>query len=258
MYSALARQGVPIVTLQRGDFHTQLAGFRVLCLANEACMSDEQVQRVREFVNRGGGLIATHETSLYDEKGQRRGDFGLADVFGVHYTKMLAPANRKIQWTASPVTEGLEPMMHDDTHVAVRLATATSVATLAGETVDGQPVPGAVLQSRGRGRMVYLPGRLEAIQCQQLSPTIERLLAAAVRYVVEGKLPIELHATAPVAATLFDQPARLEIPAGRQVKEIRRLWDKRPVALTIKDGTIHTTLDTLGDYEALAIEWQVP
>lgn len=286
MYSALVRQGLPIVSMQRGDFHMQLAGFRVLCLANEACMSDEQVERVREFVNHGGGLIATHETSLYDEKGQRRADFGLADVFGVHYAQMLPAANRKIRWTPSPVTDGLEPLMHDDTHVAARLTTATSVATLVGETVDGQPVPAAVIQPYGRGRVVYLPGRLEAIQCQQLSPTIERLLAAAVRYVADRKLPVELHATAPVAATLFDQPTRrvvhlvnlngdsqyksdevrpienvavrLEIPAGRQVKEIRRLWDKRPVALTVTDGTIRTTLDTLGDYEALAIEWQTP
>ncbi|MDD4871730.1 MAG: hypothetical protein PHR77_14330, partial [Kiritimatiellae bacterium] len=79
-YSAVARQGFPVVTLQRSNFHRQLAGFKVLCLANEASLSDEQIESIRKFVKDGGGLIATHETSLYDEKGRRREDFGLADV----------------------------------------------------------------------------------------------------------------------------------------------------------------------------------
>ena len=92
MYSAIARQGLPIVTRERSDFHLDLEGFRVLCLANEACLSDDQVDAIRKFVAAGGGLIATHETSLYDERGNRRTDFGLSDVFGVQYQGVLPPA----------------------------------------------------------------------------------------------------------------------------------------------------------------------
>ena len=63
-----------------------LRTIRALALANAACLSDEQCAWIRDWVLRGGKLLATFETSLHDLKGVRRPDFGLADVFGCHYT----------------------------------------------------------------------------------------------------------------------------------------------------------------------------
>src|SRR5262245_59641196 len=56
-----------------------LAAFKTLILPNIACLSDAQCAQLRAFVQRGGGIVATHETSLYDEQGNKRKDFGLAD-----------------------------------------------------------------------------------------------------------------------------------------------------------------------------------
>jgi hypothetical protein len=57
-------------------------------------MTDSQVEAVRRFVSKGGSLIATGETSLYDDYGDRRTDFALADVFGANYTgKRYGPRN---------------------------------------------------------------------------------------------------------------------------------------------------------------------
>ncbi len=59
--------------------------FKVLILPNIAALSDEQCNRIRQYLSRGGSLVATFETSLYDQWGVRRNTFGLADVFRAHY-----------------------------------------------------------------------------------------------------------------------------------------------------------------------------
>ena len=59
--------------------------FKTLILPNIAALSEEQCNQLRTAVQRGISLIATHETSLYDEWGTKRKNFGLADLFGVDY-----------------------------------------------------------------------------------------------------------------------------------------------------------------------------
>jgi len=60
--------------------------FKTLILPNLGALSDQQCDQLRAFVLRGGSVIATHETSLYDEWGVKRKNFGLADLFGVDFT----------------------------------------------------------------------------------------------------------------------------------------------------------------------------
>ena len=60
-----------------------LAKYSALLLPNTALLSDEQCRQLRAYVDAGGSLLATFETSLYTERNERRQDFGLADVFGI-------------------------------------------------------------------------------------------------------------------------------------------------------------------------------
>jgi hypothetical protein len=71
--------------------HT-LEKYRVLVTPNTAVMSDEAVHAIREFVRKGGGLVATGETSLYTEDVERRADYGLADVFNWHARPARGPS----------------------------------------------------------------------------------------------------------------------------------------------------------------------
>ena len=61
-----------------------LSPFRVLALGNTECLSDRQLELIQKFVEDGGGLVATDDTSLYTEWRRQRRDFGLASLFGVH------------------------------------------------------------------------------------------------------------------------------------------------------------------------------
>jgi hypothetical protein len=59
--------------------------FKTLILPNIAALSDDQCAQLEQFVEHGGGLIATYETSLCNEWGEPRMDFGLNKLFGVTF-----------------------------------------------------------------------------------------------------------------------------------------------------------------------------
>jgi hypothetical protein len=86
MYHALVEARVPFEMIHDEYLDIDRIGhFRLLVLPNIAAMSDRQCRQIREYVKRGGSLLATYETSLYNERGEKREDFGLADIFGVSF-----------------------------------------------------------------------------------------------------------------------------------------------------------------------------
>ena len=86
-YQALIEARVPFEMVHDHMLGREnLAPFRTLILPNIAALSNEQCAQLRSFVERGGSVVATYETSLYDEWGVRRTDFGLADLFGASAT----------------------------------------------------------------------------------------------------------------------------------------------------------------------------
>jgi hypothetical protein len=80
---ALVRARIPHVPVHVDDVDTAARDLAVLVLPNVGALSDAQVASVRRFVERGGALIATGQTSLFDESGDARRDFALGDLFGV-------------------------------------------------------------------------------------------------------------------------------------------------------------------------------
>ena len=64
---------------------TDLSRYKVLILPNAACLDARQVEAIDRFVRNGGGLVASLDTSLFDEFGTPRDDFALAGVLGVSY-----------------------------------------------------------------------------------------------------------------------------------------------------------------------------
>jgi hypothetical protein len=83
---ALLRARIPYVPVNAGHIDRDSAGFSVLALPNVGALSDAEAASIRRFVERGGALIATGLSSLYDEWGDPRPDFALADLYGAHAT----------------------------------------------------------------------------------------------------------------------------------------------------------------------------
>jgi hypothetical protein len=84
MTQALIRARVPFVPVHADDIEQESKRLSVLILPNFAAMSPKQVASIRNFVQGGGSIIATGETSLYNEWGELQHDYALADVFGAH------------------------------------------------------------------------------------------------------------------------------------------------------------------------------
>ena len=84
---------VPFEIIFEDDL-SKLAKFDVLILADQCCLSDRDIELIKAFVKKGGGLVATGDTSLYDENFRQRYNYGLADIFGVSYNENIKTQDR--------------------------------------------------------------------------------------------------------------------------------------------------------------------
>jgi hypothetical protein len=84
--NALIRARIPYLPVHADDIERDAAahGLALLVLPNVGALSAAQCEAIRRFVAAGGGLLATGESSRYDEWGEPRDDFALADLFGAH------------------------------------------------------------------------------------------------------------------------------------------------------------------------------
>jgi hypothetical protein len=114
MYHALVEARVPFEIVHEALLTpAELDRFKLLILADAAALSDAQCAAIRAYVQRGGSLVATFASSLYDERGMRRADFGLADVFGVSFDGGFdgPMQNSYLSLDADPATARRHPVL---------------------------------------------------------------------------------------------------------------------------------------------------
>ena len=97
--------------LEHGE---QMDQIQVLVLANILCMSNREIECIQAWVAAGNGLVATGNTSLYDENYRQRSEYGLADVFGVKFAESgsIRGANRNGRVIFTPRTDERVPFNH--------------------------------------------------------------------------------------------------------------------------------------------------
>ena len=72
-FRAAVEEHLPVTVINDWNLNTaDLAPFKVLILANTACLDDDQVAAIEQFCPNGGGLVASLDASLFDEFGSPR------------------------------------------------------------------------------------------------------------------------------------------------------------------------------------------
>ena len=83
MINALIHARIPYLPVHIDHVERDAGDLAVLVLPDLAALSDRECASIVRFVDRGGHLVATGRTSLYDEWGQPRRDYALGDLLGV-------------------------------------------------------------------------------------------------------------------------------------------------------------------------------
>ncbi|NLE68294.1 MAG: hypothetical protein GX608_12815 [Lentisphaerae bacterium] len=86
LWTALQQSQVPADVIWAETLSPKkLARYKVLVMADVKMLSDAQAGMVRDWVNKGGVLIAGGSSTLFDRKPAPRKNYLLADVFGADY-----------------------------------------------------------------------------------------------------------------------------------------------------------------------------
>ncbi len=241
VFRTSVEEHLPMTVIQDWNLNAKdLARYKVLVLPNTACLSDAQCRVIADYVKGGGGLVATMDASLCDEMGEPRKDFGLADIFGVHYQGILKAEGGKTEaldvnfvkgldasyWEKrkniykfrmgkSPVCAdprlnaylGADPVTFKGQAVAVGnlSADAASAGTLAVTEGEGTSLPAIVTHAVGKGHVVYMAAGFDAAYYLYAYPYERILLAQAIRSVALEPFGIRVTAPMCVHATFLRQ-----------------------------------------------------
>jgi Hypothetical glycosyl hydrolase 6 len=234
MYHALIESRIPFELVHEAFLTPdRLDAFKLLILSDAAALSDAQCRAIREFAARGGSVLATFASSLFDELGQRRTDFGLADLFGVSFDgRIEGPLhNSYLSLDADPRTGRRHPVLDglDEApriingvfRIAVRPTTdfpspltfVPSYPDLPMEDVYPR-VPHTdtrelYLRDLGRSRVVYFPWDIDRTFWDVMSVDHLRLLRNAVIWATDEPAPVEV-----------DGPGVLDVTAWRQASSM--------------------------------------
>jgi Hypothetical glycosyl hydrolase 6/Beta-galactosidase trimerisation domain len=179
---------------------------KVIALCGASGISQQDAEKLARWVEVGGGLLATYDTGLYDERGELRKDGGaLKQLLGVEikgepldsqpecYYRVKQSHAGLGEYKPGSIVEGDGRLVPVEAVGGARiLAECWNLGT---QQVRG---PAIITNSHGRGRTIYISGSLEANYLYDRVPSTARLFRSIIEY-LGGALP---------------QPYRLRAPRG--------------------------------------------
>ncbi|MCX7014515.1 MAG: beta-galactosidase trimerization domain-containing protein [Candidatus Sumerlaeota bacterium] len=259
---------VEIITDDDAASVEKLRRYAAVALPNSACLSDAQIAALTEYVQGGGGLLATFETGLFDEFGARRETPGLRDLIGAAQGKTDYAAG----WTAKIDDRG-HPILNNDAVASSGdwkqgdVEPKTSAQLYLGPTSrqvgmvetsglakgakgllpaggsagrrkgpvkpdEGWAYRGLIVREAGKGKVVYSPLDLgQAYYCWS-HPLGRTLIVESLRWAASAPPPIQVEAPMLVQTTLWKKDNATLVHLLNDVSSFGRAAAPNPEAFT--------------------------
>lgn len=208
-----------------------LARYEMIWAPNSVCLSDQQCTMLADYVRGGGKLLATHLTSVADEHGRVRKDFGLAEVLGVDFAEAEPVEIPDLYLNLKSGDE----IPQDPQVFRIRARAGGNVLA---ETIDrghrANLGPAVVQREYGKGSVIYIGSTLEAVYEETrmkplrlfLGGLVSPWLAAGRRYEIEYRPGVMPHFMASADTLLL----HLLADTGNKNKHLRSREEFLPVA----------------------------
>jgi hypothetical protein len=183
----------------------RLKQFPLIFLPNVAILSASEQDLLRAYVSQGGRLLATLDTSRFDDHGNERENFALSELFGVSFAKKTDFRTNYFRMPVGFASQGFRPdwdvlVTGPGNILAQERGTGTGELKLAfhdrgphteiGHAPNNSPWksvgPGLIRNQFGKGEVVYIPFSAEAAYLGEYPLPEHRLF---IRNVVRSLLP---------------------------------------------------------------------
>jgi hypothetical protein len=259
-----------------------LTKYKLVYVPNAPCLSEAQCSMLASYVEGGGTLLATHLTSIADEFGRPRHNYGLSKLFGA---TLKSPEPLEIPDLYLHVLSSGELIPQDS---QVMVFEAARGAEVKAETRDRGHRrtfgPAVVARRQGKGQVIYIGSGLEAVYEENLNASLrayfhsllDPILASSRTYELEfrpGLMPqfaasqdtLLLHLlanTGNIWKKLLVQEeylpvtnvrVRLRLPQGRSAKSVALMWSATAPSWNVRDGWVELTVPQVQVYEVIRV-----
>ena len=236
-HQALTEHHIPFDLLTAKDVAAgRLSDFRTLILPNATRLSADVVETIRSYVLAGGGVVMTHRSGWFDEKGNRSAGMLLQELAGARVLGVGGPV--RVGDVGYPVYYRIEseesiwdglggrPLSINRGYTVVE-TTGDSTVVAQIEDLDwsrfhknqmvegaypGQPIAPMILTRHvGKGRIIYITGELDAASFQLGDPDSAEILARAALWAAAAEPPVRTNCPASVEMVTHTKPGSLAI-----------------------------------------------
>ncbi len=174
------KENIPFdVLLEKSLSYENLKKYSLLIFPNSGYLSKQDVASIKKYIKNGGTVVATYETSHYNEKGSKLKNFQLSDLMGVSSAKSYVTEYKgKINYNSALIKKiiSINKEILPPTDFNGYILHITPVAKLADKGIKvlatfANSMPAIIYRKYGKGNFYYMSAKLslETIRTPEIS-----------------------------------------------------------------------------------------